>query len=50
MIVYKKKKKKIMTELNFMDSCVSSGPSKKCGVMKKNDAQRLMLFEPLRFI
>ena len=39
-----------MTEVTSMDSRVSSGPSKKCGVMKKNDAQRLMLFEPLRFI
>ena len=44
MMVYPVFFKKIMTEVNFMDSCDSSGPSKKCGVIQKNDAQLSMMF------
>lgn len=32
------------TEVNFMDSCDSSGPSKKCGGIKKNHAHLSMIF------
>ena len=32
-----------------MDSCDSSGSSKKCGVMKKNDARLLMVFGLSRY-